>query len=121
MSIQTKKLLVWLTIILLLIASSLIDLTGMVKSWWVNQDKHFHLAIFALFMVITQLLFKNLSLFKISLITFVLGVLIELLQAYFTHGNRQFDAYDVLFNLLGIALGLLLLLVYRQSTNGNEK
>jgi glycopeptide antibiotics resistance protein len=117
---QTKKLITWLLIVILLITTSLIDLTGVVKSWWVDQDKHFHLAIFTLFMVITQLLFKNLSLIKISLITFGLGMLIELLQAWFTHGKRHFDLYDVLFNLLGIALGLVILLIYRGKAISNE-
>jgi glycopeptide antibiotics resistance protein len=115
-----NKLVLWLLIIILIIATSLLDLTGVVKSWWVDQDKHFHLVLFALFMVVTKLLFKNLSLFKISLITFCLGLLIELLQAYFTHGHRKFDVYDLTFNLLGVALGLFILLVYRGKTISNE-
>ncbi len=110
---KNKKLIAWLLIIVILITSALIDLTGVVKSWWVDQDKHFHLVLFALFMVLTALLFKKLSLFKISLITFSLGVLIELLQAWFTHGNRQFDLNDIYFNLIGIGLGLVILLVYK--------
>ncbi|MBI9066021.1 MAG: VanZ family protein [Salinivirgaceae bacterium] len=113
MKTPTKKLIAWLLIIVIVITASLIDLTGVVKSWWVSQDKHFHLAIFALFMVVTQLLFKKLSLFKISLITFALGLLIELLQAWFTHGHRHFDLNDIYFNLIGIALGLAVLLVYK--------
>ncbi len=113
------KLVLWLLIILLIITTSLLDLTGVVKWWWVDQDKHFHLILFALFIVVTQLLFTHLSLVKISLITFALGLLIELLQAYFTNGNRRFDMYDVAFNIIGIALGLLILLVYRGKTMSN--
>ncbi|MBI9066024.1 MAG: VanZ family protein [Salinivirgaceae bacterium] len=48
-----------------------------------------------------------------SLITFALGLLIELLQALFTHGHRHFDLNDIYFNLIGIALGLAVLLVYK--------
>jgi hypothetical protein len=117
---STKKLHAWRLIILSLIVALLIDLTGVVKSCWIDQEKHFHLVVFALFMVVTKLLFTNLSLFKISLITFVLGMLIELLQALFTGGNRQFDGYDIAFNLMGIALGLLILLVYRGKAINNE-
>ncbi|MDA3893456.1 MAG: hypothetical protein PF517_17465 [Salinivirgaceae bacterium] len=71
MKTPTKKLIAWLLIIVILITASLIDLTGVVKSWWVDQDKHFHLVLYALFMVLTALLFKKLSLFKIPLLLLV--------------------------------------------------
>jgi hypothetical protein len=110
----------WFGVIAIIIMSSLLKNEPVHLALKGEQDKLLHIIVFFGFLLYTKLLFKNLSLFKISLITFALGLLIELLQAWFTHGNRQFDAYDVLFNLLGIALGLLLLLVYRQNTNGNE-
>ena len=113
MQSQTKKISAWVLSSVLLITASLIDLTGVVQSWWVNQDKHFHLVIFALFMVVTKFMFPKLTLFKVALITFGLGILIEVLQATFTHGHRKFDLYDIAFNLLGVALGLLILLVYK--------
>jgi len=117
---QTKKLLSWLLIVAIILIASLLDLTGVINSWWADQDKHFHLVLFALFMVLTKLLFTNLSLFKISLITFALGLLIEILQTLITNGTRKFDMYDIAFNLLGVALGLLILLVYRGKAIGNE-
>jgi glycopeptide antibiotics resistance protein len=69
-------------------------------------------------MVVTKLFFKNLSLLKVSAITLALGLLIEVMQKFFTGGKRQFDGYDIAFNLLGIALGLVVLLVYRGVENG---
>jgi len=72
-------------------------------------------------MVVTKLLFTNLSLVKISLITFALGLLIKLLQALITNGTRKFDIHDLGFNLMGIVLGLIILLVYRGVENGKEK
>lgn len=108
-----NKFIVWIIIIILILIPSLVDLKGVVKNFWADQDKHFHLVTFALFMVITNLLFKSLKLWQVAGITFLLGLAIELLQEFFTDGNRQFHINDILYNLIGIGLGLVLILIYR--------
>ncbi len=112
MQAKDKKLISWILIVVSLLICSLITLPGEIGELWKHHDKDFHLLVFALFMVVTRLFFKNLSILKISLITFSLGLLIEILQGVITIAHRQFDLYDILFNVIGIGLGVVILLIY---------
>lgn len=112
MKLTTKHIL-WILIILLIVIPSLLDLSAVITVHWIDQDKYAHLSIFALFMVVTQLLFSKLSLLKIAGLSFLLGLAIEVLQEFLTHGTRHFDANDILYNVLGVLLGGLLLVIYK--------
>jgi glycopeptide antibiotics resistance protein len=118
MNNHSKKFIAWILIVLLILIPSLIDLKGVVKTFWADQDKHFHLITFALFMVVTNLLFSGWKLWKIVGTTFLLGFIIEILQELLTQGNRQFHVADIIYNLIGIGLGLTLILIYRGIQNG---
>ncbi len=115
MSPQNKKFIIWITLTLLIIAASIIDLRSIVKTYFIDQDKIFHIIIFTMFMVVTKLLLTKLSIIKNAAITFALGLLIELLQKYLPIGMRHFTFNDIIANTIGIALGVALLLLMKRT------
>jgi len=103
------KLALWLFLLGLILFFSLVDLRPYLHVFLKNQDKLFHLVIFALLIGLTKKLIPAFSLFQITTFIFSFGILIEVLQKLFTHGVRHFSFNDVLFNLMGIGFGLILL------------
>jgi glycopeptide antibiotics resistance protein len=91
----------------LLLLISLIDMRPYVHVFIHNQDKLFHLLVFALLLGFSKKLVPAFSMRQSALFLVGFGLLIEILQKLITHGLRQFSFYDVLFNLMGISLGWL--------------
>lgn len=91
---------------------SIIDVDNILFIQWSNIDKHLHLFVFAMFMIITKSLFNKLSILKISIILFCIGLFIELLQRYLGNGLRYFSILDVLYNCLGMLIGAILIYVF---------
>ena len=103
----------WLLLITCIIGLSLSDLRAFIPISWPHQDKLFHILAFAVLIPLTQLTFKKVPLFFILFGAFLFGLLLEFSQLLFSSGTRQYDANDLVFNLLGIGFGLLVLLFAR--------
>jgi len=108
------KLPAWILLTGLLIFLSLIDFKAMISAPMIQQDRFLHLLVFAFFMGVTRYLLPNLSMGWVAVLSFSIGLLIEVLQKYYTHGIRHFTLTDLFYNLMGIALGLILLILFRR-------
>lgn len=108
------KIPVWVLMMCLLVVVSLLDVRPYLHVFMAHQDKFLHLLVFAFFMGVTRYLLPNLSMGWVAVLSFSIGLLIEVLQKYYTHGIRHFTLTDLFYNLMGIALGLILLILFRR-------
>lgn len=110
---KTFRLLAWLFLLALLLVFSLINLDNFIPHLLVQQDKLLHLLIFTFLFLLSKSLFPKLSGLKTGLFLVAYGLLLEILQKLLSHGLRHFSFTDILFNVLGIVLGILLFWIYR--------
>ncbi|WP_242202874.1 VanZ family protein [Aestuariivivens insulae] len=104
----------------------LINLGELPKAPYNSGDKLFH---FCAYFILSLLWFnvfvsqvklkKSPAILSASLLAFVFGIIIELLQSALT-STRASDVYDVLANTVGILLAALVLLCYKNKDVKNS-
>jgi hypothetical protein len=106
------KFALWVLLILFIIVFSLVDFPASFSRYIKGYDKLIHLILFFLFFLYTRFSFSKLTLFQVAEISFLFGFLIEVLQHFFSNGTRHFDRVDLLYNIFGISLGVIILMLY---------
>ena len=70
-----------------------------------------HFLTFLVFVPLTKFTFPKLNYLYLFLISFGFGLLIELLQHWFTNGVREFNLANLALDLVGIAAGIAVCVV----------
>ncbi len=86
---------------------AVLDLKNHLVIYIANQDKYLHLITFSALFLLARFVFKALAPYKIALLLFLFGLLLEIMQELFSAGARHFHGLDLLFNMLGIAVAWL--------------
>jgi glycopeptide antibiotics resistance protein len=68
-----------------------------------------HILAFVVFILLTRITFPKLKWYWLVLIGLGFGLSIELLQLWLTGGVREFSLLDVGYDVVGIAVGMVLL------------
>ena len=78
-------------------------------------DKLIHFTIYLIFVISWGFVFniKNLSLIRLLLFSIIFGITLEFLQDLMPFG-RYFDFYDILANIAGVIIGLIILHFYKK-------
>ena len=78
-------------------------------------DKLFHFTIYLVFVTLWGFVFsiKNLSLIRLLLLSIIFGITLEFLQDLLPFG-RYFDFYDILANMAGVIIGIIILHFYKK-------
>ncbi|MCB2082095.1 MAG: VanZ family protein [Rickettsiales bacterium] len=106
MTIQRKQLWLWVAPIVVLSAMAFIPMPRG-KPVPYHLDKLFHLMAYAAMMAVPTCVFRRVAPVVISAVFLVaLGAGIELAQSFMP--SRTASIYDMLFNVLGVALGWML-------------
>ena len=78
-------------------------------------DKLFHFTIYLVFVILWGLVFsiKNLSLIRLLLFSIIFGITLEFFQDLLPF-ERYFDFYDILANMAGVIIGIIILRFYKK-------
>ena len=103
-------LLIWISFILIITYWALIPNGGAFLA--IGKEKPWmfrHFLTFLVFVPLTKFTFPKLNYLYLFLISFGFGLLIELLQHWFTNGVREFNLANLALDLVGIVVGMVLL------------
>lgn len=110
------KLLIWVILLLISTLFALYDFHGFIKPIWKSNDKVLHLLFSMLFYIATLNLVASKSVVKAMLLTFFTGFAFEILQEWLTT-TRHFHLKDLVYNILGIAVGYIVSVIAKQIKN----
>lgn len=68
-----------------------------------------HILAFVVFILLTRITFPKLKWYWLVLIGLGFGLSIELLQLWLTGGTREFSVLDLCYDVVGIAVGMVII------------
>ncbi|GAA0871481.1 hypothetical protein GCM10009117_06270 [Gangjinia marincola] len=105
----------------LLTIASLISISGIPAAHTAYADKLFHIgAYFVLSFLWMFIVHSTLKITFIALLIITYGIIIEFLQQQFTV-DRSLDLYDMLANLIGVIIAVILVISLSRKKNKLEK
>jgi VanZ family protein len=102
---------IWSLFIISILLLALLDLDKITNFDFSNGFIFRHVLTFSFFLPFTKLVFKQLNLFQVCLAAIAFGFGIEIAQALFTNGARSFSWMDLLYDMLGILIGIVITLI----------